>query len=373
MPVRSAARERCRRTALAMGMGVLLALTPHAAAETHRFTPSVGHATFAVRPPVLSLRPGDVLESESLWGEWYEKAGGQWPGEVGPFALLTYRQAVNWASDIKDYTQRRQMPPWKPTEGPRFRDERKLTDAELATIAAWVDGGTPEGDPKDAPPPRQFTTGWQLGKPDLVLEVPADFQVGASGNDLFRCFVLPTNLPEDRDVVAVEVRPGNPRVVHHALLFIDGTGQGRSYADMALKDASGQLLTIESFAGKRLLINFWASWCIPCREEMPALNALAGKYSSENFMVLPVNTGETDPAKGATFLADGNWPNLPLYAEANSFEIINRLKTTAVSAGLPASVLVDEKGCELAVLQGPAEWDSPDGHKLIEVFVGIES
>ena len=154
------------------------------------------------------------------------------------------------------------------------------------------------------------------------------------------------------------------------LAAVTGTGKGRSYADMALKDASGTPLTVESFAGKRLLINFWASWCVPCREEMPALNALAEKYNSEKFMVLPVNTGETDPAKGATFLADNAWPNLPLYAEANGFEIINRLKTSAVSAGLPASVLVDEKGCELAVLQGPAEWDSPDGHKLIETFLG---
>lgn len=155
------------------------------------------------------------------------------------------------------------------------------------------------------------------------------------------------------------------------LAAVNGTGEGRSYADMALKDAAGQPLSVASFAGKRLLINFWASWCVPCRDEMPALNALAQKYNSEKFMVLPVNTGETDPAKGVKFLAEGNWPNLPLYAEANSFEIINRLKTSAVSAGLPASVLVDEKGCELAVLQGPAEWDSPDGHRLIETFVGL--
>jgi len=157
------------------------------------------------------------------------------------------------------------------------------------------------------------------------------------------------------------------------LAAVTGTGQGRSYADMALKDATGKPLTVEDFAGKRLLINFWASWCVPCREEMPALEALAAKYNSDTFMVLPVNTGETDPAKGAAFLAENNWPNLPLYQEANSFEIINRLKTSAVSAGLPASVLVDEKGCELAVLQGPAEWDSPDGHGLIEVFLGLAS
>ncbi len=149
------------------------------------------------------------------------------PGEVGPFSLLTYKQAVNWASDIKEYTQSRKMPPWKPTEGVAFHNERKLPANEIATLAAWVDGDTPAGSPKDAPPPRQFPAGWQLGKPDLVLTPPGDFQVGPSGNDIFRCFVLPTNLTEDKYVTAVEVRPANPRVVHHALLYIDTQGRGR--------------------------------------------------------------------------------------------------------------------------------------------------
>lgn len=149
------------------------------------------------------------------------------PGEVGPFSLLTYRQAVNWASDIKAYTQERKMPPWKPVDGPAFHGERKLSAQDIATLAAWVDGGTPEGDPKDAPAPRHFVEGWQHGKPDLVLTVDGDFQVGASGPDVFRCFVLPTNLPEDKYITAVELRPGNPRIVHHALLFLDTTGQAR--------------------------------------------------------------------------------------------------------------------------------------------------
>lgn len=149
------------------------------------------------------------------------------PGEVGPFSLMTYRQAVNWAGDIKEFTQSKKMPPWKPIDGPGFLHERKLSDKEIAVLAAWVDGGTPEGDPKDAPPPRQFVKGWQLGQPDLVLTVPEDFQLGPSGNDLFRCYVLPTNLPEDKYVTAIEVRPGNPRIVHHTLNFIDVTGQAR--------------------------------------------------------------------------------------------------------------------------------------------------
>jgi hypothetical protein len=155
------------------------------------------------------------------------------PGAVGPFSLMTYRHAVNWASDIKSYTESRQMPPWKPAEGVAFRNERKLTDKEIATLAAWVDGGTPEGDPKDAPPKKEFTDGWQLGKPDLVLTPKDDFVLGPGGRDLFRCFVMPTNLEEDKYVVAFEVKPGNPRVVHHTLNFIDTTGQGRKLEERA--------------------------------------------------------------------------------------------------------------------------------------------
>jgi len=151
------------------------------------------------------------------------------PGDVAPFSLMTYRQSVTWADDIKDYTQARKMPPWKPVAGPKFltEDERRLTGKEVATLAAWVDGGTPAGDRKAAPPPRRFPHGWQLGRPDLVLTVDGDFQLGAGGLDVYRCFVLPTRLGRDVHVTAVEVRPGNRRVVHHAVLFFDRKGQGR--------------------------------------------------------------------------------------------------------------------------------------------------
>ncbi len=149
------------------------------------------------------------------------------PGAVGPFALMTYKQALNWAGDLKEYAQERKMPPWKPVEGPAFHNERKLSEKDIRTLSAWVDGGTPEGDPKDAPPPRTFVDGWQLGQPDLVLTVPEEMTLGASGPDLFRCFVLPTSLPEDKYVTAVEVRPGNHRVVHHSLNFFDTSGKAR--------------------------------------------------------------------------------------------------------------------------------------------------
>ncbi len=150
------------------------------------------------------------------------------PGQVGPFSLMTYRQAVNWCDDIKQYTSSHQMPPWKIADGIQFRNERTMTDKEIGTLAAWVDGGTPEGNPSDAPPPREFVTGWRLGKPDLILSAKDDFVLGAGGSDVFRCIVLPTDLPEDKFVVAYEVKPGNPRVVHHTLNFIDTDGEGRA-------------------------------------------------------------------------------------------------------------------------------------------------
>lgn len=155
------------------------------------------------------------------------------PGEVGPFSLMTYRQAVNWADDIKTFTHKGQMPPWKPKEGGPFQNDRRITQKEIDTIARWVDGGTPEGDSKQAPAPRVFADGWQLGTPDLVLKVPEQFTLGPTGSDAFRCFVLPTNLTEDKHVVAIEVRPGNPRVVHHTLQFYDTTGQGRKLEEAA--------------------------------------------------------------------------------------------------------------------------------------------
>jgi peroxiredoxin/mono/diheme cytochrome c family protein len=150
------------------------------------------------------------------------------PGQVAPFSLLTYRDAQRWAQEIKTFTAGRRMPPWlaEPGHGD-FQDVRRLSDAEIRTLAEWADAGAPEGDPKDAPPARAWSDEWMLGKPDLVLSPNEEYTVAAAGDDEFRVFVLPTNLPEDRQVVAIDFRPGNPRVVHHLLTFADTTGGGR--------------------------------------------------------------------------------------------------------------------------------------------------
>jgi len=114
-------------------------------------------------------------------------------------------------------------------------------------------------------------------------------------------------------------------------------------------------------------VNFWASWCVPCRAEMPALDKLAAQEDDAHFMVLPVNTGEAQPGKGKEFFDAGGWTHLPLYID-DKFAVLERLKTTAVSLGLPTSLLLDAKGCELGVLQGPAVWDSPDGKRVIDTL-----
>jgi hypothetical protein len=149
------------------------------------------------------------------------------PGEVAPFSLLTYKDAAKRAKQIAETTGDRFMPPWKaePLEHAKFLGERRLTDEQIATLKAWAEAGAPEGDLKLLPATPKFTDGWTLGEPDLVVKMPEAYTVKAEGRDEFRSFVIPIRLPEDRYVTAVQYRPGNPKVVHHALLFLDTSGK----------------------------------------------------------------------------------------------------------------------------------------------------
>jgi len=149
-------------------------------------------------------------------------------GEVAPFALETYPQAKRFASMIKLTTSRRFMPPWKAIAGHGdFVGERTLSPTEIKTIGDWVDSGAPSGDLAKAPKPPKFADGWQLGTPDLIVEVPTSFQIPADGPDILQNFVIPTSLTSDQVVGAIELRPGNPKVVHHALVFMDSNGAAR--------------------------------------------------------------------------------------------------------------------------------------------------
>ena len=150
------------------------------------------------------------------------------PGEVAPFSLLDYRTVKKHAEDIATVTQSRYMPPWKAEAGHGdFMNERRLTEAQIETIQTWVKQGAIEGDPKLLPAAPKFSEGWYLGEPDMVVKMPEAFTVPAEGRDVFRCFVIPMDIPEDKFVRAVEFRPSNRRVVHHSLFFLDNSGAAR--------------------------------------------------------------------------------------------------------------------------------------------------
>jgi tetratricopeptide (TPR) repeat protein len=175
------------------------------------------------------------------------------PGAAAPFSLLTYADAKSRDSQIVDLTQQRLMPPWLPEPGHiKFVGERRLSEAEIATIKQWVEDGSLEGDPADLPPMPQFVEGWELGEPDLVIDSPA-FELSAAGKDRFRNFVLNVPLKENRWVRAVELRPLNPRVTHHVRLGIAASGESarrdaadpdEGYEGMAWgTDPPGELIT----------------------------------------------------------------------------------------------------------------------------------
>ncbi|MCI0701237.1 MAG: DUF1579 family protein, partial [Planctomycetia bacterium] len=223
------------------------------------------------------------------------------PGELGPFSLTNYTQAKRWAADIKEYTGNRAMPPWMPTGGVSMKGERKLTASEIATLAAWADGGAPEGDPKDAPKPPDFgDDGWRHGKPDLILSPDEAFSLGGSGNDLFRVFVVPTGLTEDKWVIGYDVKPGNPKVVHHTLHFFDTTGQGRALEKKQQEKDKGRVLLDR---GPGYTVGMGVGFVPPGKDtdETPKFGGIGGWAPGQAPQFVPKGAGWLLP-KGSDFL-----------------------------------------------------------------------
>src|SRR5579872_1071025 len=167
------------------------------------------------------------------------------PGGTGPFALISYPDVKKHAAQIATVTRSHYMPPWLPEPGyGDFADARRLTDGQIHTIAAWVAAGEPEGPEGQTPPPPQFDGGWQLGKPDLVLEASGPASVPAAGPDIFWNFLFTPGLAAPRYVRAVEIRPGNRRVMHHANLLIDRSGTAHRAAASGSSGFPGMDLTV---------------------------------------------------------------------------------------------------------------------------------
>jgi thiol-disulfide isomerase/thioredoxin len=136
------------------------------------------------------------------------------------------------------------------------------------------------------------------------------------------------------------------------------------------KDGAGKDVKLADFSGKLQLVNLWATWCIPCREEMPALNGLQKTMGSDRFQVTAINLDNGDSVdKPRQFLADTKIDALTLYHDG-SLNSFNTLKKAGVAMGLPASVLVDARGCMLGAMNGPAAWESDDAMAMIKAALG---
>ena len=151
------------------------------------------------------------------------------PGEIAPMSLLSYQDARPWAKSIKEKVVARQMPPWlaDPAQS-HFENDRRLTEREIATIAAWADAGAPKGEDRDLPPAPQFVDGWSIGKPDVILTMEKEYHVPADGVVPYQYITVPTGFTEDKWIQALEIRPGNRAVVHHVIAFLGDQGGGRS-------------------------------------------------------------------------------------------------------------------------------------------------
>jgi thiol-disulfide isomerase/thioredoxin len=138
--------------------------------------------------------------------------------------------------------------------------------------------------------------------------------------------------------------------------------------DLAFEDADGKPRKLSDWRGRTVLVNLWATWCVPCRREMPALDALQTKLGGPDFEVVAVNIDTRDPEKPKNFLKDAKLTRLGYFTDQKA-KVFQDLQSIGRALGMPTSVLVDGQGCEIATIAGPAEWASDDAVKLISAAV----
>jgi len=226
------------------------------------------------------------------------------PGEVAPLSLLTYADVRKRARQIAQVTEDRFMPPWKSVEGHgRFIGERRLTKNQIDLIGRWASDAA-EGDTRDLPPAPQFSDAWKLGQPDIVLIMPEPYSIPADGPDVYRNFILRLEIPLGKYIKALEYRPSNRRIVHHALFAADATGKGR-------KDDEADPLP--GFQGSlnipgRLFPGSMSAWA-PGREARPLPDGISMPWKNGTDLVLqlhlhPSGKPELEQSSIGFFLTD---------------------------------------------------------------------
>jgi Flp pilus assembly protein TadD len=202
-----------------------------------------------IRNPVRAAQPQVTFTRDVAPILFHSCAPCHRPGEAAPFSLLTYADAKTHARQIAAVTQRRIMPPWLPaSDDPNFADDLRLSAEQIALLQAWVEQGAAEGDPSALPPKPQFVEGWQLGKPDVIVKAPQPFLLPGGGSDTYWNFVFRSPVDRTRWLRAVEIRPGDKRLVHHANALVDRGQTARLLEKQPGSGFGGMELTIESEA-----------------------------------------------------------------------------------------------------------------------------
>ena len=157
-------------------------------------------------------------------------------------------------------------------------------------------------------------------------------------------------------------------LVHGEVAALAVAQTGFQVPDLAFKDAGGHDHTLKDWRGRTVLLNLWATWCVPCRKEMPALDALQGKLGGQNFEVVAVDIDTRDPQKPLVFLKDVSIKRLAYFFDPSA-HVFEDLKTAGKAFGMPTTLLIDRSGCEIGNMAGPAEWASDDGVKLVSAAI----
>ncbi|MET3650126.1 thiol:disulfide interchange protein TlpA [Phyllobacterium ifriqiyense] len=155
-----------------------------------------------------------------------------------------------------------------------------------------------------------------------------------------------------------------------AIAAMRGADKPQSMSSLSFTGPDGKPVRISDFKGKTLLVNLWATWCAPCREEMPALDALETKKGSDKFEVVTINIDTGDDTKPKAFLSEIGVKSLDLYRDP-SMGVFNELKRKSLAFGLPVTMLVDKEGCQIAAMNGPADWSSDDALRFVDAALGL--
>jgi peroxiredoxin len=241
-------------------------------------------------------------------------------GEIAPFSLASYKQAAGWASMIDEVVQAGRMPPWHASpEYGSFSNEARLSAEEKQTIAAWVAAGAPEGDPRDLPEPAHYVEGWRIPAPDLVIALPRAVPIPAEGTMPYQNFIVDPKLGRDVWVRASQVRPGNPSVVHHLVVFVlpPGSDESTTRIDFLAAYAPGMPPRVLPEGTARLvpagsLLKFQVHYTprgIPQtdRSEIGLVFADPARIRKEMTAVAAINTDLRIPARAADFPAEAEY------------------------------------------------------------------